>query len=210
MVKDKYQKFVLVLCTLCVAIGIVGCGQQKLSKQKNTLQYDNKKDISTLIEHKLTEEINRLNCPNEIRMGMSVVDDLESLKAIGIIGIVRYNKGKYYSVTKVEGDKYLFLLYEEDGENYYVIDGCLVSKLADKSMYKNIEIGMQRKYIIEKDRLCFIFADYSYHRLNDKSIIKIRYTKEASQYVISEISYLEKTISVLDYLTEEDLSKIIS
>lgn len=206
-------KRTLITTIFCLTIGLSGCGPQKeaekISQQKGTLEYDNSVDISTLKEHKFSDEINRLNCPNEIRKGMSVVDDIDSLKENGIAESIKFNNGKYYSVTNVNGDKYLFLLYDENAGDYNVADGCLVSKLADKALFKKVKVGMNREDIIKKDSSAFIFSDYSYHRLNDKSILKIRYTKNETQYIVSEIFYLDQPISVLDYLTEEDLSKII-
>ena len=112
------------------------------------------------------------------------------VKETGIAESIKFNNGKYYSVTNVNGDKYLFLLYDENAGDYNVVDGCLVSKLADKALLKKVKVGMNREEIIKKDSSAFIFSDYSYHRLNDKSILKIRYTKNETQYIVSEISYL--------------------
>lgn len=136
-----------------------------------------------------------------------VVDNINELKKNKVIDVIKYNKGKYYSVTKVEGKQYLFLLY--DNENYNMIDGCLISKRADKALFKDIKVGMSKTEIKNKDSSMLEYFDYSYHHMDDKSLLEIKYKRKDGQDVISEFSYLDAPISVIDYLTKEDLEKIM-
>jgi hypothetical protein len=104
IMRNNYQKIILLLCMICLTTGFSGCGQQKESQQETVLKYDNTVNISKSKKHAFSNEINRLNCPNEIKMSLSVVDDIENLESTGIVDTIKYNNGKYYSVTNVEGD----------------------------------------------------------------------------------------------------------
>lgn len=202
MMKRTYLKGISLLFVLFLAIGLTGCSKGA------KLQYDNKSDIEMLKEWEVLEEIERLNLPNEVRMSLSVVYDIETLKADGIVETVRYNNDKFYSVTPVEGGKYLFLLYEEKKEGYYVIDGFLASSLVDKILFEDISKGMKREEIIKRDSSSCVFENYSYHRFTDKSIMKIEYELVEEEYIVSEFHFLEEPVSVLDYLISEDFEKI--
>lgn len=201
------MKKIIVWISCALIILLVGCNKEIHSTNESILDYNNDVDIATLKEHKLSKEIERLNCPNVAIMGKSAVDNINELKKNKVIDVIKYNKGKYYSVTKVEGKQYLFLLY--DNENYNMIDGCLISKLADKSLFKDIKVGMSKTEIKNKDASMLEYSDYSYHHMNDKSLLEIKYKRKDGQDIISEFSYLDEPISVIDYLTKEDLEKIM-
>lgn len=208
--KKKLFKTIFLLPFLFLIIGMIGCGKETNLQydNKTNLQYDNKTDIAALKEQELSPEIERLNRPYEIRAALSVVYDMETLKSDGIAEIVRFNQDKFYSVTHVEDGKYLFLLYEEQNEDYYVIDGFLVSTLADKTFFENISKGMKREEILKNDPSSCIFENCSYHRFSDKSMLKIEYTLEDDQYIVSEFQFIKNPVSVLDYLLPEDFDKI--
>ncbi len=197
-----------VIVLLLLACILAGCSLENGGQKKIILDYDNETDIATLDEQALSDDIDRLNCPSEILKNMSAVYVMDSLQAENIVGLVRYNNGRYYSVAKVEGGRYLFLLFESNGKEYYAADGILVSKLADKSLSDEIAAGMTKEEIVSKDPSAYFDTDYSYHRFNDKSIMKVHYIEENGAYVVSEFGFLDGQLSVLDYLTEEDFGKI--
>lgn len=215
-----YQKIMVCFLFLSLLAGVTGCGkdlkqpyntltEQELSEEEARIPYDNQTDIATLTEHKLFDEIKSLNIPYRIRQGLSVIWELEELKSSGLVQIVRFNKGKYYSVTRVENGKYLFLLYTKNKEQYIVADGYLVSKLADKAFFENIAKRMRQDDIIKNDPSSYVHEGLSIHRFKDNSILEIRYTLEDGVYIVSEFQYLENQLTVLDYLLPEDLEKIL-
>ena len=97
-----------VIVLLLLACILAGCSLENGGQKKIILDYDNETDIATLDEQALSDDIDRLNCPSEILKNMSAVYVMDSLQAENIVGLVRYNNGRYYSVTKVEGGRYLF------------------------------------------------------------------------------------------------------
>ena len=46
-------------------------------------------------------------------MSLSFAPDMDKLNKKGLSNIIRYNKGKFYSVAKVKEDQYLFLLFNQ-------------------------------------------------------------------------------------------------
>ncbi|MGF7144656.1 hypothetical protein HNQ56_003088 [Anaerotaenia torta] len=193
------------LVLLFLFLGITAC------KKEEKLLYDNRSDISAIREQEFSSKIQSLNIPYGERMLMSVVYDLESLKSDGLIDIVRYNKEKdmFYSVSHMEGGQYLFLLYEEFKGSYHMIDGFLVSTLADKALFENISRGMKQEEIIKDDPSSCIYLNHSYHRFSDKSMLRVDYTVENTHYIVSDFEFIENTISVLDYLLPKDLEQIL-
>lgn len=184
--------------------------EQELSDTK--IKYDNESDISELKEQELSDLIKNLSLPYCVRKSLSAVYTMETLKPEGIGEIVRCNKGKYYSVTRIEGGRYLFLLYYgTDIEDHFLIDGFLASGFADKSFFENISKGMKQKEILDQDPSACIVQDgeRSYHRFSDKSILEITYTRKNKQYIVSGFEFLEDQLSVLDYLLPEDFEKIL-
>lgn len=201
---ENYKKTYLLLFLIVLVFGSVGC-----SKEQPKLQYDNKSDVSAVQKHDLTVEIERLNRPNDFQMSLSIVHDINALKSAGVVKIIRYNKNRYYSITPIKDDKYLLLLYGENDDILYAIDGFLVSTLANRTAFEDISVGMDREEIIKKDPSSCVFDHYSYHRFSDKSILCIKYeTNTENQYLVSEYYYLENPVSVLDYLLPKDLEKI--
>ena len=70
------MKKIIVWISCALIILFVGCNQEINSTKKSILDYNNDVDIATLKEHKLSKEIERLNCPNVAVMGKSVVDNI--------------------------------------------------------------------------------------------------------------------------------------
>ncbi|MCI8307100.1 MAG: hypothetical protein HFH14_03520 [Lachnospiraceae bacterium] len=205
----KIRKNIFVIMLAMLTAMAAGCSLDDGRVQKKPLEYDNETDLTSLDEHVLSDKIKELNCPNDVRENMSVVYTIDTLINENVVGLVRYNKGKYYSVTKVENGGYLFLLYESNGETYYLADGMLVSTLVDTSLSADIEKGMSRDEIIEKDPSAYVGLDCSYHRLNDKSTLVVNYIEEDGSYVVSETGFSSNPASVLHYLTDEDFDEIL-
>lgn len=202
IMKKNYQTFIVFFLFLFLSVNITGCNKE--IKQP----YDNQTDIATLTEHKLSAGIKSLNVPYQIRQGMSVVWDIEKLKSDGLAQIIRFNKDKYYSVTRVKNGKYLFLLYEKNMEQYIVVDGFLVSTFADKAFFETITKRMRQDDIVENDPSAYVDEDLSIHRFKDNSILEIKYVLDDGVYIVSEFQYLENQLSVLDYLLPDDLEKV--
>ena len=198
-----YQKLIILFLLLFLPVSITGCAKD--IKQP----YDNQTDIATLTEHKLSDKIKSLNIPYQIRQGLSVIWDIEELKSDGLAQIVRFNKGRYYSITRVENGEYLFLLYIKNNEQYVVVDGFLVSTLADKAFFEKITKGMSKDEIVKNDPSSYVDKNCSIHRFKDNSILEIKYTLEDDEYIVSEFQFLENQLSVLEYLLPEDLEKIL-
>lgn len=201
--KNKFKKFIPFLFLFLMLIGLMGCSK------KTNLKHNNKSDISTMKGIESPSEIEALNLPNEIQTSLSVVHDIEKLKSEGTATIVRYNNDKFYSVARVEDGKYLFLLYDENEGSYQVVDGFLVSNLADQSLFEDISQGMKREEILKNDPSSRVIENRSYHRFSDKAILRVDYVLENDQYIVSEFQILENQVSVLDYLISEDLDEIL-
>lgn len=223
--KKCYQKLVIFLLLLFLPVGISGCGKdpqppddknpnitksaESSAEEETRIPFDNQTDVSTLIEQELSSQIKSLNIPYRIRQELSVIWDMEELKSEGTAQIVRLNKDKYYSITRVENGQYLFLLYTKNNKQYVVVDGFLASKLADKAFFENIAKGMKQDDIVKNDPSPYVDKDRSIHRFKDNSILEIIYTLENGEYIVSEFQFLENQLSVLDYLLTEDLETIL-
>lgn len=197
---------------LCLLLTIVmlTCGFWGCSKAQPKNQYDNKLDITNMQPQNVTQKIIQLGLPNEIRMSMSVIHDIDTLKKEGIVDTIRYNKNRYYSVTPLEKNQYLFLLYNDNGDSLYVVDGFLASTLVDKTVFQDIAVGMTQEDILKRDPSSCIFEKYSYHRFSDKSIFRIKYERNSeNKYLVSEYDYIENSESVLNFLLQQDMDKIV-
>ncbi len=179
--------------------------------QEMSLLYNNKVDIDVLKEQKLSDLVIQLNLPYCEQMTLSKIYDIDMLISKKLVGVLRYNNGAYYSINRIEFGKYLFLLYEISDNIASVIDGFLVSTLPDKDFFNKITIGMRKEEILSHDSsACTIFEDCSYHRFQDKSILKIEYELVDNLYIVSNFQFLEEQESVLNYLLWKDLEKILS
>lgn len=176
------------------------------------LEYDNKTDITTLKENESTiDAMLSSNIPYDVLGMFSTAFYLDDLKEEGIVDVLRYNKGKYYSVTKIKDRSYLFLLYDKNNNGYRVVDSLLVSTLLDKKVLSNVKEGTLLTEVEALDETAYLMEkSYSTHRLSDKSKMYITYRLENHEYVVSEIEKENNNDkSVLYYLLEKDF-KVIS
>ena len=204
----KLISLAIVLLAIFLFFITVGC-----SSVEKGITYDNRTNIRDVKKVELTEKIEQLSVPSEIGSFMSVCYRIEDLKSEGIVDIVRFNKGRFYSVTPVEDDRYLFLLYTDD-DSHCVVDGYLASGFADKEYFKDIKIGTERDKILKKDKNAYVSDNRSYHRFSDGTIMVISYSKkEDGRYTVSDYySYSADESkddlyreSVVNYLLPEDL-----
>lgn len=200
MVYRTAKKWVFFGVAIVLLMAMVGC-----NLPKKVFDYDNKSNITDVKEQDVTEKIKQLAYPNEVQMARSICYDMNSLKAEGIVQIVRFNKNRYYSITPIKGNKYLFLLYSETAEPYYVVDGYLTSGFANKDNFKDIQVGISREEIISKDSNVCVCDNYSYHRFADGSILTIKYDVDTTnKYVVSDYYYSDQPESVVNYLLPQD------
>lgn len=188
-----------------LTFGFIGC-----TKIHTKNQYNNNLDITNVQPQNVTGKIVQLALPNEIRMSMSVLYDIDTLKKEGIVDTIRYNKNRYYSVTPLENNQYLFLLYNADGDPLYVVDGFIASTLVDKTTFQDIAAGMTQEDILKRDPSSCKFEEYTYHRFSDKSILCIKYERSSeNKYLVSEYDYIDNSESVLNFLLQQDMDKIV-
>ena len=189
------------------------------SASEPKLDYDNKTNVTDVEEQVLTEKINdNLASPSKIQASLSICHDIEDLKAEKIVQIVRFNYGRYYSVTPVEDGKYLFLLYSDkercNGDSIYVVDGYLTASFANKENFNDIEARMSKEKILMKDPNAYVFENLSYHRFSDQSVLEFEY--DADKNIVSEYYYYYPADykedpyreSVVDYLLPKDIELI--
>lgn len=212
MKTKKFKKEILLFMSIIFLLATAGC-----SSSKKTIAYDNESDITDIKALALTEQIETLALPSEIRAGMSVCYSVDDLKSENIVEIVRFNNGRYYSVTPVENGQYLFLLYA-DNDDHCVIDGYLAAGFSDNEVFKDLQAGENRDEILSKDSNAYVVDNSSYHRFSDKTVLVIKYVEDnAGKYIVSDFySYNSADYkddpyreSVVDYLLPKDLELLL-
>ena len=207
----KTKKFLLSMFIILL-LATAGC-----SSSQNYITYDNGADITDIKAMELTEQIETLAFTSEMRAGMSVCHNIDDLRTENIVEIVRFNNGRYYSVTPVENGQYLFLLYA-DNDDHCVIDGYLAAGFSDKEDFKDLQAGEDRDEILSNDANAYVAGNTSYHRFSDKTVLVIEYEEEtADKYIVSDFySYNSADYkddpyreSVIDYLLPNDLKLLL-
>ena len=207
----KTKKFLLSMFIILL-LATAGC-----SSSQNYITYDNGADITDIKAMELTEQIETLAFPSEMRAGMSACHNIDDLRTENIVEIVRFNNGRYYSVTPVENGQYLFLLYA-DNDDHCVIDGYLAAGFSDKEDFKDLQAGEDRDEILSNDANAYVAGNTSYHRFSDKTVLVIEYEEEtADKYIVSDFySYNSADYkddpyreSVIDYLLPNDLKLLL-
>lgn len=207
----KTKKFLLSMFSILL-LATAGC-----SSSQNYITYDNGADITDIKAMELTEQIETPAFPSEMRAGMSVCHNIDDLRTENIVEIVRFNNGRYYSVTPVENGQYLFLLYA-DNDDHCVIDGYLAAGFSDKEDFKDLQAGEDRDEILSNDANAYVAGNTSYHRFSDKTVLVIEYEEEtADKYIVSDFySYNSADYkddpyreSVIDYLLPNDLKLLL-
>ena len=179
------------------------------NKDKQLHTYDNDIKIQDVEKIDTSEDILSLNTPYCVKETLSFVIALDELENTGVISVVRFNQGRFYSITPLETGDYLILLYEKN-DNYYnqktallLVDGFIVSQLTDSSDFK-VTNGMSRDEVLALDKSSVTMDNYTYHRLSDKSVIRIEYENDDGQFFVSNITKIATTNSVINYLTSDD------
>lgn len=208
MKTDKIRKLIAFSAVVVLLATTTGCG----SVEKGTA-YDNRADIEDVKKVELTEKIEQLSLPAEMSGAMSVCHSIDELESEGIVDIVRFNRGRFYSVTPVEDGRYLFLLYTDD-DSQCVADGYLASGFADKELFKDIKAGTEMDEILKKDENAYVSEGRSYHRFPDGTVMVISYSEDGEgRYAVSDYhSYSSDESgddpyreSVVSYLLPQDL-----
>ena len=195
-----------IACLCAITLVLTGCHSDAPPGS-----YDNEAVVAGIEKQELTQQLQNLALPQAEQMVKSVTYRMDTLRSEGVVQIVRFNKGRYYSVTPMTDGRYLFLLYsDQDMETPYVVDGYLGSPFPDKDDFKAIAVGMSRDDMIARDpSACVVGERSSYHRFSDKSILCIEYEADGENgYVVSAFGYLKEKDSVLYYLLPQDFDLI--
>ena len=148
------------------------------------------------------------------------------IRDAGAISVLRYNEGRYYSVSRISDGSYLFVLYqripsdtkpEEVADLLVLEDGFRVKKLLPRSAERFIKICFTPKdsvplwdpngyYIEGEDEPTPI----SYHRFSDRStMIFFCDVNEKDEWVVTFAGTMpDSTNSVLTYLLDADLELV--
>lgn len=158
--------------------------------------------------------IRYVNLPYGTEKTFSRVIYLSSLKKAGLAGAVRYNRERYYTVDKLSDGRYMFLLLSLNGndlpteDNLMVEDGCIVSDLMPREVFKTVQIGMRKEEILALDKNAEVGENCSSHRFSDGSVVAIRYETMDNQEVVVEMTETDNTDSVFSCLLAKDLKEI--
>lgn len=191
------------LAYILVVIVSTGC-----SSAQAELPYDNDAIATDLQEQKITQAVENIALPYFEHEMRSIQHSMDEIRRENLIGIVRYNKGRYYSVTPMEDGKFLFLLFNNEfSTEYNVSDGYLASSFADKHNFDHLKVGMPQENVLARDSTAWVdeFGVSSCHHFSDGSILLIDYELDASdKWVVSEYMYTREKESVVRYLIPGD------
>ena len=204
----KLISFVLMFMLICM---LMGCSNSNL-KSEEAILYDNNISVKNAepIDNKLLEVLPHKQPYIFLRSYSSLIpiDVLDK----SAVSATRFSNGRYYTVSKLSGKKYLFLMFDYDYVNNQtdIIDSFEATTLLDKECISNIKIGSSMDDVKTADPTAYIFENlYSVHRFSDKSVVEIHYKKDANgKHVVSEISQADTKDSVLSYLLPIDLDLI--
>lgn len=206
----KYLITILLLASFfCV---FTGCSSKK--NNNVVIEYNNSTSVeeSTPINADIIEEA--LYLPYTMRYSMSFHEEFEYVQDKEIFGIIRYSKGKYYTVSKLSDGSFFFMLFSKiktytNANNLILSDGFRVKKLIDKEMFKEIQKGTNKNKVLELDPLSYDKETYTIHRFSDKSVIMVRYQEDQNNnLVVKEIVEMDTKNSVLSYLIPQDFALI--
>lgn len=199
----------LTVIVLVIIISICGCS----NKSKNLYKYDNNISAAQFLPKNsisIYNELDTITVPFET--SVSRIITIKQLKEnFGLANIVRYNKGRYYSIDRLDETHYLLMLYNNiaSDDELILVDGFVTSKLINKNAFNNVTIEKSKKYVFDIDCNSLDFGNCSYHRFSDSSVIRIEYTEDTNNnYFVSNIQELDNKNSVTYYLIDKDLELI--
>ncbi|KIR03262.1 hypothetical protein P261_02077 [Lachnospiraceae bacterium TWA4] len=172
------------------------------------ISYDNEQDLRLLEEKEFPSDTEWLTYPFYVNGMMSRVITLKDVKKKGLATVIRHKNDYYYSVDKIKGGKYLFLLYGQingqgNEDDYLLEDGYLYSGFPDKSYFESIKKGMKKVEILAKDPSAVFLKDFtsSFHRFSDQTILRVEYNLRDE---VTDYEFYTDEKSVLEYLSLED------
>ena len=172
--------------------------------------YGNNMDVKKVSTVELDAHILHLSLPNTTQMSMSRVIYLEYLINEDIVKCIRLSDNNYYSVTPIQVDnsiEYLFLLYDTDA--YILVDGMLTTKLLDKDAFSEISTLTTFSEVRNIDKSSKIIDGYSYHHLDNRSVLRISYIQtDTSETLIEKYECFKTSKSILDYLLPQDIALV--
>lgn len=205
----------ILLCILCV---FSGCSIQERSdldiKYNNFVSAQNSRQIEVDKIHKA------LFSSYSTRECMSILHGtgFEEVQKEEIFDIVRYSKGRYYTVSRLSDGDYFFMLFEEDliddQKQLFLIDGFRVKELLDKEDFDVIQVGTAKEEVLKLDpysgdREHSSDISSTIHRFSDKSVLHVAYQlDENNNPIVAEIWEDHTENSVLSYLIPKDLALI--
>ncbi len=205
------KKATIFILTLILTCMLVGCSNSN-TQPKALISYNNETSVknSESIDVKLLENFPRKQPYIKIGSYSSLQPlDLLDKKAISA---TRFSNGRYYTVSKLSDEKYLFLMFNFNEETHQtdLIDSFEATTLLDKDCIKSIKIGSASDDVKKADPTAYYDDSFSVHRFSDKSVVEICYEKGTDgKQIVSDISEIDTSDSVLSYLLPIDLELII-
>lgn len=205
---------------MCIVMIIIllpvvsGCSKNYHENLSDTYAYDNTTNISDLEAIEIDENEPLIQSPWLLQETKSFITTSHNLNKKNLIGILRYNNGKFYSVTPQKNSGYLFVLYEESVVNenncLVVVDSFICNqKLVNKNDFiKKLSINNTSQEILGFDPNTYSDGTYSYHRFEDGSVVCIEYINDH----VSKINDIDtqESNSVIKFLLPQDLELITS
>lgn len=199
-------------CILCV---FPGCSTQERSNMD--IQYNNFVSARNSRQIEVDKIDKSLFMAYSARGSLSILVGFENLKNEGVFDIVRYSKGRYYTVSRLSDGSFFFMLFQENGsdqKHLILTDGFRTKELLDKEDFDVIKVGMTKEEVLKLDPYSedsgHSFDDSStVHRFTDRSVIQVEYQLDENNNPIVSMIWEDHTEnSVLSYLIPKDLALI--
>ena len=201
----------LVLISL-LTIFTYGCSNVLDSKNNDKpYNYNNTSEVTLSDNSILENEIyGSISFPYFIQNGLSIIITSDELNNAGLSMNMRYNNGRYYSVSYFGEKNYLFLLYDKknhSSDELIVVDGFRTnSSLINMADFKEkVKVGTSKDEVLKIDPNAFVHGNQTFHRFYEESSLLIEYDDS----IVVNITEIDGCESVLNYVTSQDL-KLIS
>lgn len=205
----------ILFCILCV---FPGCSTQE--KSNLDIKYNNFVSARNSRQIEVGKIDKGLFLPYSTRECLSILHGpgFEEVQKKEVFDIVRYSKGRYYTVSRLSDGDFFFMLFEEDliddQKQLFLIDGFRVKELLDKDDFDVIKVGTTKEEVLKLDPYSEDSEHSSdisstVHRFSDKSVLYVRYQLDKNNNpIVAEIWEDHTENSVLSYLIPKDLALI--
>ncbi len=203
----------ILFCILCV---FPGCSSQENSNLD--IKYNNFVSAKKSRKIEVGKIDKNLFAAYPRRGAWSVLVGFENLQKEGVFDIVRYSKGRYYTVSRLSDGSFFFMLFEENGigdqKQLLLTDGFRAKDLLDKDDFDVIKVGTTKEEVLKldpysEDSESSSDDSFTIHRFTDRSVIQVEYQlDENNNPIVSEIWEDNTENSVLSYLIPKDLALI--